>query len=30
MPTQSDFSVRADLEVLRMSPKSAYQIKKGK
>lgn len=27
---QSDFSVRADIEVLRMSPKSAYQIKKGK
>ena len=27
---QSDFSVRANIEVLRMSPKSAYQIKKGK
>ena len=27
---QSDFSVRAEREVLRNSPKSAYQIKKGK
>ena len=27
---QNDFSVRAEREVLRNSPKSAYQIKKGK
>jgi hypothetical protein len=27
---QSDFSVRANREVLRNSPKSDYQIKKGK